>query len=203
MATKLDVLDAVHELLATTISNTVDGINTPYEHVRLTEQTEDAETRLPAYTLDAFASDETVGLGGDVLTADTTVTGAETTVTKLREKELTLDIAAHAAGDDARMVSTLYAAAEAAFVDIEDRPEELHADVRDVNIDGTTDVSAPDTALRGDRLRVRLGYRRYFEQTEVTMQDIDVTLTVDDSTDTESTDSGSAIDVTYETTTDT
>ena len=198
MATKLDVLDAIHDVLAETITDAVDGdVTDPYTHVRLTEQTEDADTRLPAYTLEAFTSDITVGMTGDLQTASSDVTGTTATTTQVRQKELTLDIAAHAAGDNARRVNALYEAAETAMVPFVDDPDTLHSDVEAVDIDGTTDVSSPDTATRGDRLRVTIEYERYFERTDTVMDDIDVTVRVDENNTSSTDETGSAIDVSY------
>ncbi|MDB9247452.1 hypothetical protein PN419_00325 [Halorubrum ezzemoulense] len=202
MATKQDILDAVHELLAQTLADELGvTIDEAYPHVREARQTGDAE--LPAYTLSAFATPLDRGLGSSVEVHDVQQSADSVTVVKRREKRATVDIGAHAAGDDARRVNELYERAESAFVDVlpsENSSQLLHDDVKEIDIEGTQDVSAPEDSVRGDRLRVVIRYYTFFKETHESMASIDVDVTVDPQSSDDGTDTrNSNVTVNYTT----
>ena len=180
MATKQDIIDAAHETLVGALADVTGASKSElYDNVRLSQRA--GESPLPAYTIEVFESPVERGLGNNIHVHDSESIGDKIEVTHRRTKDATFDIAAHAPDDNARRVNELYGAAEAVFEPLVDKPTALHDDVNEVEIQGTQDVSSPQDAVRGDRLRLRIRYHRLFEPSSYEpMESVDVELDIGD-----------------------
>lgn len=178
MASQQEIQDAILNVLSDVLDSL--GVQTPNEHVRIAERTDDPN--LPGYEFSCFEADLTRGLGSNREVHDISHSGTGVTVTTRRRKDLTVDILAHAAGDDHRDVLKLYDAAERkfdSFTEPHGDASSLHTDVDEIEIEDNSDASNPQDAVRGDRLRISLEYYRFNEEQYDSMQhvktDIEVT----------------------------
>lgn len=185
MATTQDIKDAVHDVLVDTLENQF-GMerDEAYSHVRLSERTDRPE--LPGYTFEMF--DTTIGRGiGDDTQVDRIKRddqGLIESIVLRRDKDATIDVGAHADGDDDRTKNDLYHAAEREFTSLSDSLpfEGLHEDADNIEVEGQQDISHPEDGIRGDRLRISLEYETFFEFADIpTMERILADVGIEDS----------------------
>ena len=174
MATKTEIRDTIHDELVDVVSEYTDS---PEDHVRPNQQLVDGE--LPALTYELFEAPLNHGFDGDIHTHDVIYDdGVLEKIIFRRDKEMTVDIAAHAGDADLTTVDKLYAAVEDHFLPYTDQigePSDLHEDVEDVDLQGTEDASRPDDAVHGERLRMQLAYNRFYELTDIdVIEDIEI-----------------------------
>lgn len=195
MASRQDIEDAVHDTLATSLSE-ISSLDDPSTHVRYVERTD--EPQLPAYEFELFESDLTRGLGSNV-EVHNVVRGEDTiTVVTRRRRQATVDILAHTSDDNRRAVTTLYDAAAQRFNRYQQpqgNPALLHEDVDEIDVAGTQRIGEPQDRVRGDRLRVQIEYYRFTKHDYESMEHIDIDLTVDDIPDAESSDDSGSVTV--------
>jgi len=135
---------------------------------------------LPGLTFDFFETELDRGIHGNPQVHNITITD-DVGTTYRREKEAQVDIAAHAAQDDDQTVNDLYNAVEKEFTLLQPRTfgnTRLHNDVSrgSLTIQGSQDVSEPDSEIRGDRLRILFEYDRYVTVTTSVIEQIDTTV---------------------------
>lgn len=171
MATKQDIIDAVHDELVDVIATTTSVTTTDAPaHVRLARR--GTEGQLPGFTIEMFEQTLNRGIaGGGIVTNITRDQNAGTAdVTVTREKQATVDVAAHAADGNDRAVNTLYDAVDKRFTRLDTRYQTqpmLHDDVDNISPQGTQDVSSPDDNVRGDRYRINIEYDNHHTITDI------------------------------------
>lgn len=176
MATKQDIVDAIHGELVDLIGVTI-GVSDPERHVRLANR--DGDTAVPAYTVEIFESAVNNGLGGGAYVAGLERNADGTTTVRAgREMEATVDIGVHAAGGRQRTVNELYQALEQRFTTLATRFstfDALHPDVQTLEANGSQDIGSPTDNLVGDRYRLTVEYdNEYVLGTVPTMRNVGV-----------------------------
>jgi hypothetical protein len=153
---KETIYDELVATLAAHTGNTESTIESN-KQVRPTNRYEDGA--FPAYVFDTFDTDINRGMGSGVQVHNV-VRNADDTIDKLvvrREKEMRVDVGAHATGDRVKEADELYSSLEEHFTQfVEDvglTTTQLHSDVQTVRLRGTTDVSSADDGIRGERFR--------------------------------------------------
>lgn len=186
MATRQELAQAVHDQLVDVLGNYLSVQNSDAaSHVELRQYADALD--LPAYTFEIFETDLDYGIHGNPY-PQTVNAGTNFSVTYARRKEATIDIAAHARNDDSITVNDLYNELEQRFTLLQDRTlgqQQLHSDVvaGGIDVQGSQDVSNPESEIRGDRFRVLVEYESYVTATASVLEQIDTTIEdVDDST---------------------
>lgn len=193
MATLADIKQTVYdELVTALVTYTGETESTIRSNKQVRPNNRYEEGPLPAYTFETFETDIDRGLGSGVHVDEITRTdsGLIDTITVRRTKRCQFDIGVHAAGDNDEKSDKLYGQLEEQFTPlIEDvglTTNTLHSDVETLRLRGTSDVSQPSDAVRGERFRIDVQYYRYIDIIDVpTMETINTDLLVIDEDDNE------------------
>jgi hypothetical protein len=163
MATKEDIKQTLYDELASLIDDVTD-VQRPYDHVRVADRDEDE--RQPSYAFRETVIPYKLGLDGNVHVDDVTYDseGYAQEVIYRRDQTISFEILATDDNDDVASKDALYVALQDFFTQFNTpaySPSDFHADVQHIEVFGTTDVSRPDEAIRGDSFRVDIRYGRY------------------------------------------
>lgn len=181
MATTEDIKEAVYSevetVMATFMATDVQTVRSG-NHVRPNNDVDDGG--FPAFTIESFESGVNRGMGSGVHVHDIRrdANGYIDAIVARRTKDRRFDIGAHTTGDDERALDQLYDTLEAQFIplveDVGKDSDTLHTDVESLTLHGTSDVSSPNDAVRGDRFRIDVRYYRFVELTDIpTMKTVD------------------------------
>jgi len=192
MATKTEIRHTLEDELKSILSEFTDS---PADHVRPSDQKVDGP--LPVLTYESFEAALQRGFDRDIHTDSIEYDddGKLDSVTFRREKTVTFDIAAHTADADVDTATKLYDAVEDHFTFYTKKvgdPTDFHPDVEDIELHGTEDVSQPDDAVHGKRLRIDCDYYRFHVLDDIdVIEEIAIDLDVDDDDDVGDSEDGS------------
>jgi len=182
MAGEIDVLDAVYTDVQTALSNaSAVSISSPSEHAGLMQRHDVVETSYPYVGIEYFGGSDqlSMGIGGDqrvVQTYDTDDDGYPNEYDARRRFLLTTSLGVVLDDEDVRTAAKLLEAIDAHFAqyDHEKSPEDIHADIRQFETQGRTNVSRPGDDVVGQRLNYDFEYTNDRRVVVTPIEDVDM-----------------------------
>lgn len=185
MATLSEVKQSLYEELVTVLSNKY-GLSDPYNHVDPVQTGDDQV--FPSLNFETQVIPVERGLHSAIYVDEVSYTnGTIDSITYRRDYTLFYDVIASVGNDDQEERADLYNAVENHFLTYLTHTASLdtiNEDIDDISVDGTSDESRPDDAVRGDRLSIELEFSKYLTTSDVTpMNTVAMELTVEEDTD--------------------
>ncbi len=167
MATRSELTQLLDNELQSIISQRY-GVTDATPHVA-PARTQDDQT-LPSLNYETQVTPQRRGMHDESHVDELKYTDGSVSAIVFRDdKTLFFDVTASVGDDDFKEKDDLYSAVENWF-DIYDgkrkQPEDLHSDIDELRVLGTSDESRPDDAVRGDRLSLEIDFSVYDEYTD-------------------------------------
>lgn len=187
MATRSELTELLDSTLQDIIVDLY-GVTDPSSHVGPANGHDNQN--LPSLKYETQVTPINLGLHGESYVDDIVYeNGSATTIIFRDDNTLFFDVIATAPNDNAMQRDNLYDAVEDVFGEYDGKrrePADLHGDVDEIRVGGTSDESRPDDAVRGDRLSIELDYSEYEEFSDfASLESLNTNLNVSDQSESE------------------